>query len=161
MFLVTRSTLLLNSNATCYVDCVFVFSRNSSVESLISHVTAFGDGDLREIIRPWEGSPHYGINVYRRRDMREIASVSAMWGRVKNTTVCKPGRGLLSEPNQVGTLTLTSNLQNFRKFLLFKALSLWYSLMAAWTKTPLNGILPEWRTSIKRDGGKLSLLLFF
>lgn len=71
-----------------------------------------------------------GISALRRRDMREMISLSAMQGHSKKMVVRNPGRELTRYAESAGPLTL--DFPVFRnKYLLFKQPSLWYFVIEA------------------------------
>lgn len=86
--------------------------------------------DLWEVNRPWGWSPQNGISAFikKKKKMREMMFLSAMWGCGRKAAVYKPVRGLApgTWPLWPSDLRLSGSESMRNKYLLFKPPGLWY-----------------------------------
>ena len=64
------------------------------------------------VIRSWGWHPHEWDNVFIRRDMRKMISLSNMWGYSKKTAVHKSERGLSPDIDLVAPWSWLFSIQN-------------------------------------------------
>lgn len=132
VLLVIKRIFLLNPSASC-MDCIVCVLPKFMCWKPNFLCYSIWRWDLLGGNRSWRWSPYCEICDCIRRDMWELASLSAVCGRTEKPTICKPGTGLSSELDHAGTLTTAFPVSRTVGINCCKPVGLWYSVMTAWT----------------------------
>ena len=96
--------------------------------------------DIWEVIRLCRWRSYERLSVLIRRVTGLLSSLPSMWGHSKTAAICKPERGLSSDPESARTLVLDSPASRTgrEKRVLVKPPCLWYFVTAAWADWDLE-----------------------